>query len=116
MALTDQRLRKKLNDYLAKFAKEWTFERLANLGDTVHNEYEHGSEPTHPDFVQVHLEVLERVTEPGKDYFQVSVDISDNRRGFGKGSAYQSLCGGMCVHSDGKTEIFIPKEAENNEV
>lgn len=108
MALTDQHLREKLSDYLARFAKEWTFERLATLGDTVHNEYEHDSEPTHPDFVQVHLQVLERVTAPGKDYFRVSVDISDNRRGIRKGSAYQSLCGEMCVHAEGKTEIFTP--------
>ena len=115
MALNDQRLNAKLREYLEKFGREWSFERLSQLGDAVHNEYEHDAEPTHPDFVQVHLQVLEHVVNERENYFHVSVDISDNRRGFGKGSAYRSLCGGMAVHAGGKVELFAP-EGKMNEV
>ena len=113
MALSDDQLNAKLRQYLEKFAKDWTFERLSHLGNEVHNEYEHDDDPKHPDFVQVHLQVLERITEGADDYYQVSVDISDNRGGVGKGSAYRALCGGMFVHVNGKTELDAPKCAAN---
>ena len=113
MALSDEHLNAKLRQYLERFAKDWTFERLSQLGKEVHNEYERDDDPNHPDFVQVHLQVLERVAEGDDDYYHVSVDISDNRGGVGKGSAYRALCGGMFVHVNGKTEIDAPKFAAN---
>ena len=111
MSLSDHRLNSKLRQYLEKFAQEWTFERLSKLGNEVHSEYERGEDPKHSDFVQVHLQVLERVAEGEEDYLHVSVDISDNRFGVGKGSAFRALCGGMFVYANGKTEIHVPKEA-----
>jgi hypothetical protein len=113
MALSNQRLNAKLRQYLEKFAQEWTFERLSQLGDAVHNEYEHDDDPKHSDFVQVHLQLLEHVAKDEDNYLHVSVDISDNRPGVGKGSAYRALCGSMFVHADGKTEVHTPKEAKN---
>ena len=113
MALSDDQLNAKLRQYLEKFAQEWTFERLSKLGDGVHSEYEHDADPKDAAFVQVHLQILEHVAEGDDDYFHVSVDISDNRSGVGKGSAYRALCGAMFVHINGKTEIDIPKYAAN---
>ena len=69
-------------------------------------------QPEHPDFVQVHLTVLEHVQTGDENYVHAMVDISDNRSGFGVGSAYRSLCGGMAFHADGRVEIFPPKGRE----
>jgi len=109
MALSDQQLDVKLRYYLAKFAQEWTFARLLTLGNEVHNEYEHGEDPVHCEFVQVHLQVLERVAKSEENYLHVLVDISDNRVGIGKGSAYRALCGSIFVYANGRTEISAPK-------
>ena len=112
MALSDERLNAKLCHYLEKFGREWSFDRLATLDGEMHHEYEHDDEPEHPDFVQVHLTVLEHVQTGDENYVHAMVDISDNRRGFGVGSAYRSLCGGLAFHADGRVEIFPPKGRE----
>jgi hypothetical protein len=106
MPIPNEKLVATLWHVIREFACRSKYDDLFQWGNEVINEYSK-EDPGTAGFWQAHLQVPERTENEKGPYVFAAVDISDDRTGFGKGSAYLPICGSLYVYQTGAYEAFI---------